>query len=210
MINKKISIIAMILVVAAGSTIYGIIELAPPAITIGGGHAQFADRTFAERIDVSGIVVEGKITDLGVKLFTEESTEMIDGKEVVFDTRIVPKTEITIEISETFKDNYGLDSKYVTVYDRSHGGIGSVNGKKALYTSPYTIDYKIGDKGFFLIENDRGLWLMGYASFYSIEDGKNTIKTQLDKEMGKNPLELKDVRDILLKHKQAVQWFSWN
>ena len=157
MINKKISIIAMILVVAAGSTIYGIIELTPPIIIIG-GHAQFADDTFAEKIDLSGIVVEGKITDLGVKLFTEESIEMIDGQEVVFDTRIVPKTKITIEISETFKDNYGLDSKYVTVYDRLNGGIGSVNGKKALYTSPYAIDYKIGDKGFFLIDNDRGLW----------------------------------------------------
>ena len=209
MINKKISIIAMILVVAAGSTIYGIIELTPPIIIIG-GHAQFADDTFAEKIDLSGIVVEGKITDLGVKLFTEESIEMIDGQEVVFDTRIVPKTEITIEISETFKDNYGLDSKYVTVYDRSNGEIGSVNGKKALYTSPYTIDYKIGDKGLFFIENDRGLKLGGYTAFYPIEDGKNTIKTQLDKEMGKDPLELKDVRDILLKYKQAVQWFSWN
>lgn len=60
MINKKFSIITMVLVV---SIIYGISELAP-SITVVTGTAQYADRTIEERIDKIKIIVEGKIKDV--------------------------------------------------------------------------------------------------------------------------------------------------
>lgn len=128
-----------------------------------------------------------------------------EGNEVVFDTRIVPRAEITIEIIKIHKDDYGLDSKFVTVYDTSvKNAIGTVNGETARFVSQDAIDYKIGDKGIFLIDTDRGLWLHGFMSFYPIEDSKSTIQSEFDKKYGKDPLELQIVKDIAkLKDKET-------
>ncbi len=195
MINKKFSaIISMVAIVAVASTLYTLDEM-NPGITISGS-AQFADRTFEEQVEVAGIIVEGKITDVGMKIFTEEFTDIDEnGNEYVFDTRQVPKTKVTVKISEIFKDNYGLDSNKVTFYDISNGEIGNVNGKKAKFISQYAIDYKVGDKGIFLIENDRGLWSMGYTSFYPIEDGKTHTTSELDKLSNKSPIEITKAKE---------------
>ena len=37
---------------------------------------------------------------------------------------------------------------------------------------------------------------MGYTSFYPILEGKEAITTELDKLVGKDPLDLSDAKDI--------------
>lgn len=198
MINKKSTMLAMVSVIVAGSATYAVNELAPPTITIVSGPAPYIDYTFEEKFEKAGIVIEGQIKDVQITTFNEESTETdASGNEAVFETRIIPRAEITIKVIKTFKDNYGMDSDHVTVYDRDvENAIGQVNGEKARFVSQDAIDYDINSKGIFLIENDRGLWIDGFTSFYEIRDGRDTIETEFDKKYGKDSIELSDAREI--------------
>ena len=58
------------------------------------------------------------------------------------------------------------------------------------------MDYQKGDNGLFLINDDHGLNMLGYASFYPIHDGKATITTELDKLLEKAPIELSEAKTI--------------
>jgi len=208
MFNKKISIIVLVLVITAGSTIYSINELASPTITIVSGSSQYIDYTFEEKFEKAGIVVEGKIIDIQIATFREESVETdMSGNEIVFETRIVPRTEVTIEVTQIFKDNYGIDPDYVSVYDRNvENAIGQINGEKARFVSQNAIDYNTDSKGIFFIENDRGLWIDGFTSFYEITEGKDTIETEFDKKYGRDSIDLADARKIAkLKSKEMQE-----
>jgi len=198
MINKKFSMLAIISVIIAGSAIYAVNELTPPAITIVSGPAQYIDYTFEEKFEKAGIVIEGQIKDVQIVTFNEESTETdASGNEVVFETRIVPRAEVTIKVIKTFKDNYGMDSDHVTVYDRDvENAIGQVNGERARFVSQNAIDYGISSKGIFFIENDRGLWIDGFTSFYEIKDGRDAIETEFDRKHGRDSIGLSDAREI--------------
>ena len=212
MINKKFSMIAVVLLVAVGSTIYGINELAPPGITIVTGHAQYTDRTFEEEIDAVAIVVEGKIQDVQIQKFIEEFTETdADGNKVVFDTYLVPRAKVTIQIKEILKDDYGIDSEFVTAYDGNvRDAIGEANGVKVRFISHDAMDYQVGDKGIFLIDHDiffdydtglshdRGLELGGFTSFYKIKNGESTIQTEFGKKYHhENPIELLEAKETI-------------
>ena len=56
--------------------------------------------------------------------------------------------------------------------------------------------YQIGDRGLFLINDDHGLSLSGYTSFYQIHEGEETITSELDKLVGKEPLDLSEAKEI--------------
>lgn len=187
-------------IVAVASTLYGIDQLSPPSNTRG-GQAQYIDRTFEEQVEVAGIIIEGTITDVGVKIFTVESIEVDEnGNEVVFETIQDPRAEITIKIKEVMKDNYGLDSKTIIVYDLDvPNAIGKINGEKTRFISKDAYDYQVGEKGIFLIQNDRGLWINGFTSFYPIEDGKTHTTTGLNKLIGKSPIDITKAKDTAKK-----------
>jgi len=197
-ISKKFAMLAAVSAIIAGCAIYGANELAPPTITIVSGPAQYADHTFEEKFEGAGIVIEGQIKDVQTATFNEESTETdANGNEVVFETRIVPRAEITIKVIKTFKDNHGIDSDHVTVYDRDvENAIGQVNGERARFVSQDAIEYTINSRGIFFIENDRGLWIDGFTSFYEIKEGIDTIETEFDRKHGKDSIKLSDAREI--------------
>ena len=52
------------------------------------------------------------------------------------------------------------------------------------------------DKGLFLINDDHGLNISGYTSFYPIYEGKDTITTELDKLLEKAPIELFEAKAV--------------
>lgn len=180
----------MVAIVAVASTLYGISTTSPTIIQ--SGTAQFGDFTYNEWVERHALVVVGTVTDVNIKMFTEETMDTDEkGIEYVLDTKQVPKAEVTILISETLKDDIGLTSKTVTFYDRAvDGQIGKINGEVTLFNSQYAIDYQIGDTGIFMIENDRGLSSMGFTSFYQIFDGKTTVTTELDKLVENSPINL--------------------
>ena len=198
MTNKKTSIIVAVAIVATASTLYGIYEVSPPTITLVSGGAQYVDRTFEEDVEIVGIIVEGQITDVQTKIFTEEVMETDEnGDQVVFETLQVPRNQITIKIQEILKDNYGLTSKTVVVYDHAvSNAIGKVNGEKARFVYHDAYDYHVGEKGIFLIENDSELWLHGFTSFYPVKEGKSTIESEFGKKYGRTPVELEHAKDV--------------
>lgn len=199
MMHKKISIIAIVAIAAGVAAVYVLDELAPPATTRVSGEAQYADRIFGEQVEMAGVVLEGKVTDVKVKVFTEKVMEYDEnGNQVVFETLSVPRAEVTIKADKVLKDNYGLDSKTIVAYDRAvSDAIGAVNGEKARFVHQDAYDYEVGEEGIFLIENDEGLWIDGFTSFYPIVEDKLTIKSEFDKKYGKEPMALKDARDII-------------
>ena len=196
MINKKLSLIAIVAIVAVASTLYGISEMNPGVIRA--SIMQFADFTFEEKVERSGLVVVGEVTNVGVKIFPEDIMDTDEnGNEYVFEHNEIPRAEVTIRILEVLKDDIGLDaSRTVTFYDDINGVIGESDSQPARYISQYAIDYHVGDKGLFLIENDRGLSSLGFSSYYPIIDGETTVITQLDKLLDKPPIELTEAKII--------------
>ena len=189
------SLMAVASIIVAASVIYGISDVPPNVTRV--STAQFADQTFEESVEKAGLIVVGTVIDVGIKVFPEDVMDTDeDGNEYVFEHNEIPRAEITLQIQEVLKDDVGLTSDTVTFYDEVNGAIGQSNSQKAKFISQYAIDYQKGDKGFFLIDNDEGLAAMGYTSFYPILEGKETITTELDKLVGKDPLDLSDAKDI--------------
>ena len=135
MINKKVGLIAMVSIIAVASTLYGISETNPSVIRA--GTLQFADLTFEERVEKSGLIVVGVVADVGVKIFPEDVTDIDEhGNEYVLEHNEIPKAEITLHILEVLKDDVGLDSETtVTFYDDVNGAIGESGSQKAMYTA---------------------------------------------------------------------------
>ena len=205
MTGRKFGMIAMVVIVAGTIAIYGVDELVPPIITRISGDAQYVDRTFGEQVEKAGIVLEGKVSDVRTKVFAEEAMETDEnGNRVVFETLQIPRAEVTIKIEKVLKGDYELDSKTIIAYDREvSDAVGRLNGEKARFVSQNAYDYQVGGSGIFLIENDGGLWIDGFTSFYPIEHNKSTIESEFYKKYGKDPMELKDARDIIsLKDKE--------
>ena len=127
------------------SILYGVDELAPPGITRMSGEVQYVDRTFEERMEKSGVVIEGEIKDVGTQTFVEEMKETDKGgNQVVFETLQIPRAKVTIHIQKILKDNYGLNSDTVIVYDRDvSDAIGKVNGVKARFVSQNAYDVTV-------------------------------------------------------------------
>ena len=199
MTSKKFGIVVIVVIVAGITTIYGMDELVPPVITRISGDAQYVDLTFGERVEKASIVLEGKVSDVRIKVFAEEIMETDEnGNRVVLETLQIPRAEVTIEVEEVLKGDHELDSKAILVYDREvSDAIGTVNGEKARFISQNAYDYQVGESGIFLIENDGGLWIDGFTSFYPIEHNKSTIESEFYKKYGKEPMKLEDAKDII-------------
>ena len=75
MTGKRSGVIAMIAIAVTVSAVYAAAGLAPPAVTRISGGAQYLDLTFAEHAERAGIVVEGRVGDVRVGLFSEETTK---------------------------------------------------------------------------------------------------------------------------------------
>ena len=73
--------------------------------------------------------------------------------------------------------------------------IGTINGEKARFVSQDAYDYHVGETGIFLIEDDDGLWLDGFTSFYQIKEGKSTTESEFDKKYDKTPIEIEDAKE---------------
>ena len=195
MINKKIGLTAAISLIVVASILYGISETTPTVTRV--SVAQFGDFTFADRVERSHLVVIGVVTDVGVKIFPEDIIDVDEhGNEYIFEHNEIPKAEVTLHILEVLKDDLGWISDEVTFYDDANIAVGKTDGQVTRFVSQYAMDYQKGDRGLFLINDDHGLNMLGYASFYPIHDGKDTITTELGKLLEKAPIELSEAKTI--------------
>ena len=195
MISKKISLIAMVSVVAVASILYGVSETTHTVTRV--SVAQFGDFTFAEKVERSHLVVIGTVIDVGVKIFPEDIIDVDEhGNEYVFEHNEIPKAEVTLQILKVLKDDLDWSSDEVTFYDDVNIAVGKTDGQVTRFVSQYAMDYQKGDNGLFLINDDHGLNMLGYASFYPIHDEKDTITTELDKLLEKAPIELSEAKTI--------------
>lgn len=195
MIGKRISITAIVSIIAVASILYGVSETVPTVTRV--STAQFGNFTFAEQVERSHLVVVGTVIDVGVKIFPEDIMDTDeDGNEYVFEHNEIPKAEVTIQIQEILKNDLDWDSDTVTFYDTVNVAIGKTDSQVTRFISQYAMDYQKGDKGLFLINDDHGLNMLGYDSFYPILEGKENITTELDKLVGKDPIDLSDAKDI--------------
>ena len=195
MINKKIGLTDAISLIVVASILYGVSETTPAVTRV--SVAQFGDFTFAEKVERSHLVVIGVVTDVGVKIFPEDIIDVDGhGNEYVFEHNEIPKAEVTLRILEVLKDDLGWSSDEVTFYDDVNIAVGKTDGQVTRFVSQYAMDYQKGDNGLFLINDDHGLNMLGYASFYPIHDGKATITTELDKLLEKAPIELSEAKTI--------------
>ena len=195
MISKKISLIAMVSVVAVASILYGVSETTHTVTRV--SVAQFGDFTFAEKVERSHLVVIGTVIDVGVKIFPEDIIDVDEhGNEYVFEHNEIPKAEVTLQILEVLKDDLDWSSDEVTFYDDVNIAVGKTDGQVTRFVSQYAMDYQKGDNGLFLINDDHGLNMLGYASFYPIHDEKDAITTELDKLLEKAPIELSEAKTI--------------
>ena len=195
MINKKIGLTAAISLIVVASILYGVSETTPTVTRV--SVAQFGDFTFADRVERSHLVVIGVVTDVGVKIFPEDIIDVDEhGNEYIFEHNEIPKAEVTLHILEVLKDDLGWSSDEVTFYDDANIAVGKTDGQVTRFVSQYAMDYQKGDRGLFLINDDHGLNMLGYASFYPIHDGKDTITTELDKLLEKAPIELSEAKTI--------------
>ena len=191
--------IRVLLVVAAAFSISYASEMIPiaPIDTYSGSAPQFGNFTFAEQVERSHLVVIGVVTDVSVKVFPEDVMDVDEhGNEYVFEHNRVPMAEVTLQILEVLKDDLGWSSDRVTFYDDVNVPIGRTDIQATRLVSQHTIDYQKGDRGLFLINDDRGLNLSGYTSFYQIHEGEETITSELDKLVGKEPLDLSEAKEI--------------
>ena len=194
MTGKKVSLMAIVSVITVASILYGISETTPSVTRV--SVAQFGDFAFAEKVERSHLVVVGVVTDVGVKVFPEDIMDVNEhGNEYVFEHNEIPKAEVTLQILEVLKDDLDWSSDEVTFYDDVNVAIGKSDSQITRYVSQYAIDYQKGDRGLFLINDDHGLNMLGYSSYYPIHEGKETITTELDKLLEKEPLDLSDAKE---------------
>ena len=195
MINKKIGLTAAISLIVVASILYGVSETTPTVTRV--SVARFGDFTFADQVERSHLVVIGVVTDVGVKIFPEDIIDVDEhGNEYVFEHNEIPKAEVTLQILDVLKDDLGWSSDEATFYDDVNIAVGKTDGQVTRFVSQYAMDYQKGDRGLFLINDDHGLNLSGYTSFYPIHDGKDTITTELDKLLEKAPIELSEAKTI--------------
>ena len=195
MINKKIGLTAAISLIVVASILYGVSETTPTVTRV--SVAQFGDFTFAEKVERSHLVVIGTVIDVGVKIFPEDIIDVDEhGNEYVFEHNEIPKAEVTLQILEVLKDDLDWSSDEVTFYDDVNIAVGKTDSKVTRFVSQYAMDYQKGDRGLFLINDDHGLNMLGYASFYPIHDGKATITTELDQLLEKAPIELSEAKAV--------------
>ena len=197
MTGKRLAMMTAVIIIAAASTPYILAEMDPTVVV--SNKTQWATNlTFAESVDKAGAVVIGEIVGLDVRLFTEEIVGADENGDEYVRVDRVPMKEIKIRVLEKLADDVGLDPKTVTVYDRLvWGEIGTSDGHKAVYMNVYAFDYNLGDKGVFLIENDKRLYVSGFADYYPIVPSKTTITTKLDKVVGNDPIDMAEVRDAV-------------
>ena len=119
-------------------------------------------------MEMNPLVVIGAIAEVETEIVKETlmGTDYEGSEEYVVEETEKPKAKITIEVTEVLKDDGILnDDKYITVYDSHVKGVGKINDQVAIFDSPYAIDYQIGDKGLFIINEDRGLNMMGFTNY---------------------------------------------
>lgn len=88
--------------------------------------------------------------------------------------------------------------KTVTFYDDVNEANGQSDGQKARYLSQYALDYHVGDQAIFALQHEDGIFkTLGYNAVYKISEdasGKQTIATELDKQLGKSSMEFNQAK----------------
>ena len=186
----------MVAIVAASTTIYGLSETQPQAVRF--SSAQFGDFTFAEMVDRHAVVVVGEIVDIQIELLSDNVMGTDEnGNKYIYEKTDRPNAKVTIQIDEVLKDDSNLATgKTISFYDKHvDGEIGVSDGRKVQFNSMYSTDYQVGDKGIFMIENDRGITSFGYTSYYPILDGKSTTTSELDKLVDRTPIDVETAKN---------------
>ena len=197
---------AMVAIVAIASGVYGISENSP--VMIREGHSQLADRTFDERVAANHLTIVGEIIGSEVEMFEETITGTdCDGcEEYVIEKTTKPKAKITVKVTEVLKDDGILNGeKTVTFYDSHFTGIGKVNDAPTKFVSQNAIDYRVGDKGIFIINEDRGLNMMGFTHYYPIKDGVSKVTSEFDTMTEKTPIDVENAKEIAKSIAQRTQ-----
>jgi hypothetical protein len=197
MINKKYSLMAMIAVVAVASIGYTISENSYAIERT--GIAQFADRTFEERVAINQLTVVGVITSSEIIMVenTLTGTDCDGCEEYVIEETVTPQSKVTVKVKEVLKDDGILNGeKFVTFYDNDVTGTGEIDGVKAKFSSKYSVDYRVGDKGIFIINEDRGLNMMGFVDYYPLKNGFSTLTSEFDKMTDKAPIDVESAKKI--------------
>ncbi|BDQ31131.1 hypothetical protein NZNM25_01350 [Nitrosopumilus zosterae] len=197
MINKKISLMAVIAIAAFASIVYGVSENSP--VIERTGYTQFADRTFDQRVEINALAVVGEIVDSEIVMVEETvtGTDCDECEEYVIETAVKPQYKVTVKVTEVLKDNGILNGNdLVTFYDKSVTGLGKVDGHTTQFISRYSVDYHVGDKGIFIISNDRGLNMMGFTHYYPLKAGQTTMTSEFDKMTEKAPIDVDSARNI--------------
>jgi len=193
--NKKIVLIT--LVVVAAVAVYGITELQPHTVRV--GTAQFGNFTFEEMVQRHPVVVMGEIVDVRMESLPDDIMGTYDnGTKYVYEKNERPNAKITILIEDVLKDDANLATgKMISFHDRHvDGEIGVSNGQRIQYQSMYATDYQVGEKGLFMIENDRGVTSMGYTSYYPIVGGETLATSELGKLLDQDPISLETAATV--------------
>ena len=201
MISKKFSLIALIAIIAVTSTIYGVYETTPTIHRY--SIAQFSGESFEEFVHKNHLVVVGKITGVGLEITYKEVMGTDEqGNEYLVEKVGKPNAAVTIRVLEVLKDDNILNNtKSITFLDPEvNGELGKIGGQTAMFHSKYAIDYQVGDTGIFMIHKDRGIYSMGFGSYYPIIEGQTTITTELDKLVGKIPIDLEHAENHAENH----------
>jgi len=192
MINRKLGgIIAMVAIVAVASGIYGLSEMSPTMMR--SGTSQFGDYTFDQRVDRNPLTIVGEISNVQIQTFEETvmGTDCDDCEEYVIEVTKQPKAIVTVNVLEVLKDDGILNGNTtVTFVDGEYTGLGKIDDRTALFQSSYSVDYNVGDKGIFIINEDRGLNMMGFTSYYPIDDARTTVTSGFDQMTEKTPIEI--------------------
>lgn len=204
--NKKISILAMVVAVTISGAIYGISETNAPIMRV--SHAQFADFTFEESVEKHALVVVGTISNVQTEILPDNIMGTDEnGEKYVYEKHEKPHTKVTLEINEVLKDDQSIDyDTTISFYDRHvNGEIGLSDGQKVRYVSEYATDYNVGDKGIFLIENDREIYSMGFTSFYPIVSDKTTTNSALRELGDKEPIDIETAKNTAKMIAEKIQ-----
>lgn len=164
-----------------------------------GSASQFVEYDLEERIDRNHLIVVGDIVGIKTELFEETLWgTSYDSEKYVIETVKKPRHAITIHVTDVLKDDGILKGgDYVTVYDDEVDGPGKINDMAAQFHSQYATDYTIGDKGMFMINDDRGLNMMGFISYYPIKGEGDSFTREFDKVIGNPPLDIEKTKKII-------------
>ena len=198
---KKTSIISMIAIVVIASGMYGISSISP-TVTVGALY-QLQAQTFEQKVQSTDLVVIGTVTKVGTAVIDDIVWDTnAEGIDYIFEQNKLPRAAITINIEEILKDNTGKSPKTITYFDDVNVGTGKSDENIARYVSQYALDYKVGEKAIFFIDDDGSSYqMLGFASKYDISVDNNelqVVQSKLDIVLEKAPLDIEIAKNTAI------------